>query len=53
MTTTQADQNEDELGDSVLTLYGTDGTFFIMATDDYDDLASQISWTAQQPNLCQ
>ena len=46
ITTTLDGRNTDSLHDSVLTLYSTDGTSVLMTNDDYDGLASQISWTA-------
>src|SRR6056300_1549167 len=46
ITTTLDGQHGDGLRDSVLTLYSADGTTVLMMNDDYDGLASQISWTA-------
>lgn len=46
ITTTLDSQNADSLRDSVLTLYSTDGTSILVTNDDYEGLASQISWTA-------
>lgn len=37
---------DDSLHDSVLALYGGDGTTVLATNDDYDGLASRISWTA-------
>ena len=46
ITTTLDSQSADSLRDSVLDLYSTDSTSVLMTNDDYDGLASQISWTA-------
>lgn len=46
ITTTLDGRHGDGLRDSVLTLYSTDAATVLMTNDDYDGLASQISWTA-------
>jgi hypothetical protein len=46
ITTTLDRQNANSLHDSVLALYSSDGISVLMTNDDYDGLASQISWTA-------
>ena len=46
ITTTLTGRHGDGLRDSVLALYNTDGTTVLATNDDYDGLASRISWTA-------